>query len=279
MRPSPASGPGSATARASGASNRPSPRSPARVSSSVNGLGTPLSGAVSRTKVALSPGASVNSPWTPSSPRSRAPPRRPARASARACEDGAVLVHARSRAARGRSRSGARPRRGSACSPRTQRRGGQPLAVVEPRGDRHEVLHLADPVRRQEAGDQDVRVREVELLDRADRRARARPGSGRRFCRSRIAAKTLGESKRGQQYQSIVPSVPTSATVRRSPMTPCSAIGRYSRRSRERQVDRPREGAILDLRHPRPSCRSAEPGPSSPRSLPGAGAVGDSGGA
>ena len=43
---------------------------------------------------------------------------------------------------------------------------------------------------------------------------------------SRIAAKMLGESKRGQQYQSIVPSVPTSATVWRSPIRPCSAIGR-----------------------------------------------------
>jgi hypothetical protein len=43
---------------------------------------------------------------------------------------------------------------------------------------------------------------------------------------SRIAAKTLGESNRGQQYQSIVPSVPTSATVCRSPIRPCSAMGR-----------------------------------------------------
>jgi hypothetical protein len=42
---------------------------------------------------------------------------------------------------------------------------------------------------------------------------------------SRSAAKTLGESKLGQQYQSIVPSTATSATVWRSPMTPCSAIG------------------------------------------------------
>ena len=41
---------------------------------------------------------------------------------------------------------------------------------------------------------------------------------------SRIAANTLGESKRGQQYQSIVPSVPTSATVCRSPIKPRSAI-------------------------------------------------------
>ena len=34
-------------------------------------------------------------------------------------------------------------------------------------GDRHEVLDLADAVRREEASDQDVRVGEVELLDRA----------------------------------------------------------------------------------------------------------------
>ena len=39
-------------------------------------------------------------------------------------------------------------------------------------------------------------------------------------------AKTLGESKDGQQYQSIVPSVAVRATVCRSPMIPCSAIGR-----------------------------------------------------
>jgi hypothetical protein len=43
---------------------------------------------------------------------------------------------------------------------------------------------------------------------------------------SRIDPNTLGESKRGQQYQSIVPSVPTSATVCRSPIRPCSATGR-----------------------------------------------------
>ena len=38
--------------------------------------------------------------------------------------------------------------------------------------------------------------------------------------------RSLGESKLGQQYQSIVPSVPTSAAVCRSPIRPCSAIGR-----------------------------------------------------
>jgi hypothetical protein len=43
---------------------------------------------------------------------------------------------------------------------------------------------------------------------------------------SRIAAKTPGESNRGQQYQAIVPSVPTSVTVCRSPIRPCSAMGR-----------------------------------------------------
>src|SRR2546421_10724541 len=75
---------------------------------------------------------------------------------------------------------------------------------------------------------------------------------------SRIAPKTLGESNRGQQNQSIVPSVPTSATVCRSPITPWSAIGRYSaiaqanllRRSRLRSVDLSTidelEGALRD---------------------------------
>ena len=42
---------------------------------------------------------------------------------------------------------------------------------------------------------------------------------------SSSAPKTLGESKLGQQYQSMVPSTATSATVYRSPITPCSAIG------------------------------------------------------
>ena len=93
--------------------------------------------------------------------------------------------------------------------------------------DGHEVLDLADARRGQEARDQDVRVREVELLDGADPERR-RDAVAAAPARSRIAPKTLGESNRGQQYQSIVPSVPTSATVRRSPMTPCSAIGRYS---------------------------------------------------
>ncbi len=43
---------------------------------------------------------------------------------------------------------------------------------------------------------------------------------------SRIDPNTLGASKRPGQYQSIVPSVPTSAAECRSPMMPCSAIGR-----------------------------------------------------
>ena len=40
------------------------------------------------------------------------------------------------------------------------------------------------------------------------------------FWSSRIAAKTLGESKCGRQHQSMDPSMPTRATVCRSPMTP-----------------------------------------------------------
>jgi hypothetical protein len=39
-----------------------------------------------------------------------------------------------------------------------------------------------------------------------------------------VAGILLNQS--GQQYQSIVPSVPTSATVCRSPIRPCSAMGR-----------------------------------------------------
>jgi hypothetical protein len=42
---------------------------------------------------------------------------------------------------------------------------------------------------------------------------------------SRIAAKTLGESKAGRQHQSIEPSVPTSATVCMSPMMPYDSMG------------------------------------------------------
>jgi hypothetical protein len=44
-------------------------------------------------------------------------------------------------------------------------------------------------------------------------------------CRSRILANTLGESKRGQQNQSILPSTHTSAAVCKSPISAWSAIG------------------------------------------------------
>ena len=43
---------------------------------------------------------------------------------------------------------------------------------------------------------------------------------------SSIEAKMLGASKRPGQNQSTVPSVATRATVRRSPMTPWSSMGR-----------------------------------------------------
>ena len=42
--------------------------------------------------------------------------------------------------------------------------------------------------------------------------------------RSSSEANTLGESNRGQQYQSTVPSVATSAAVCRSPMSPWSSM-------------------------------------------------------
>ena len=41
-----------------------------------------------------------------------------------------------------------------------------------------------------------------------------------------VAAETLGESKRGQRYQSIIPSVPTRATVCGSPIRPWLTMGR-----------------------------------------------------
>jgi hypothetical protein len=40
------------------------------------------------------------------------------------------------------------------------------------------------------------------------------------FLSSRMAAKTLGESKAGKQYQSMDPFIPTRAAVRMLPMTP-----------------------------------------------------------
>ena len=42
--------------------------------------------------------------------------------------------------------------------------------------------------------------------------------------RSRMAANTLGESKRGKQHQSIEPSVPTSAAEDMSPISPYGNI-------------------------------------------------------
>ena len=92
-------------------------------------------------------------------------------------------------------------------------------------GDRHEVDDLGDAVLGHEARDQHRGVRKVQLLDDAVVVARARCGSSRRVVVVEDAAKTLGESKRGQQNQSIVPSVATRAAVCRSPISPCSAIG------------------------------------------------------
>jgi hypothetical protein len=90
--------------------------------------------------------------------------------------------------------------------------------------DRHEGLELAHPLRREEAGDEDVRVREIQLLRRP-----ALDGGRDAVEAAPLAVEDGGEeSNVGQQYQSIVPLLPTRATVWRSPMMPCSAIGRYS---------------------------------------------------
>jgi hypothetical protein len=103
----------------------------------------------------------------------------------------------------------------------------QTVAVRRRPGARpgHEVVHFADTARRQEARDEHVGVRQVRLLGApvlaVGRDAEETPAVG---------VEDRGEHarrvERGQQYQSIVPSVPTSATVCRSPINPCSATGR-----------------------------------------------------
>ena len=85
--------------------------------------------------------------------------------------------------------------------------------------NRHEVHHLADTVRGEEAGDQGGGVGKVHLLRLIRSASRTHP---------EVAAtgvvqqrpNTLSESNRGQQNQSTDPSVLTSAAVWRSPIIP-----------------------------------------------------------
>ena len=91
--------------------------------------------------------------------------------------------------------------------------GGGPRA----RHNRHEVEGLGHALRGEEAGQQHVGVRQVELLA-----AGVLDGCSAKcppFSSSRIEQKTLGESKAGRHSQSMVPSLPTSAAVCRFPMT------------------------------------------------------------
>ena len=67
---------------------------------------------------------------------------------------------------------------------------------------------------RKVAHDEDVSVGEVDLTG-APAVAVGRDAEQRPRSPSRIAATTLGELMRGQQYQSIVPSVATSGTSSR----------------------------------------------------------------
>jgi hypothetical protein len=98
-----------------------------------------------------------------------------------------------------------------------------PFDVGGVAADRHEVLDLADAVQGEEEGDQDVRVREVNCVKRVQRSGASRkwPAGGVVEDRSEDARRV--EARRA--YQSIVPSVATSAAVRRSPMRPWAAIG------------------------------------------------------
>ena len=97
-----------------------------------------------------------------------------------------------------------------------------PHEVVRDAGvlHRHEVGHLGDAVVGQEPGEQHVGVGQVELLVRRvvelrrDLEAAAAIGVER-------ARRTPTASRRtGRQRKSIDPSLPTSATVWRSPMMP-----------------------------------------------------------
>jgi hypothetical protein len=104
----------------------------------------------------------------------------------------------------------------------------EPLAVRAPRAglpDRHEVLHLANPVGGEEARDQHVAVREVHLL-----RLPARRRGPQRKVTAAVGVEDRGEHARRVEIRAAVPVdravVPTSAAVCRSPIRPCSAIGR-----------------------------------------------------
>jgi hypothetical protein len=80
----------------------------------------------------------------------------------------------------------------------------------------HKIDNFAHRVSAQEPGYQHVRVGLVQLpgADCSDLTEKLPPRP-----ESRRDANAAGESNRGRQHQSIVPSVATSATVRRSPMT------------------------------------------------------------
>ncbi len=129
-------------------------------------------------------------------------------------------------------------------SPRsTEHAANQPLAVVALRRDGHEVLHLADPFRGEEAGDQDVRVREVELLDGADTEhgrdpvpAALPPVEDRREHARRVEARA---------------AVPVDRPVRAderdgAEVADDAVLGdrEVLRRGRDREVDRAAEGAL-----------------------------------
>ena len=83
--------------------------------------------------------------------------------------------------------------------------------------DRHEIGDLTNALMREKARDQDIRFWQIILLV-----LKKPPLSA-----SSRDPKLLGASKAGKQHQSMVPFVPTSATVCRSPMSPWSSMGRY----------------------------------------------------
>ena len=85
--------------------------------------------------------------------------------------------------------------------------------------DWHVVRHLTDPVGREEARDQDIGVRPVELLGRYSFAHRSYLEASA-FPIIQDGGEDAGESKRGRRSQSIEPSIPTKAVVCRSPISP-----------------------------------------------------------
>ena len=123
-----------------------------------------------------------------------------------------------------RSQSGARPPSRSEGTAQTHHASDEPPPSAHAHW--HEVLDLAQSLRGEKAGDRDVRVGQVELLRRRERAHGSDPVVPPAGAIEQRREQTRPVERAGQ-YQSIVPSTPTSAALCMSPTMPCSTIGRY----------------------------------------------------